>query len=365
MRRTEVRSRQTLEPERKANWLDRQVQSNLLIAVLISASFALVVLFRSETFDNDFLNYEAVYIGYLDFGFEIGFDYLLYIGRELGVPISAWLAIISFPGLLIKFTMAARKDGAELAVFTLLFVSSFFLLHELNQARFALAVAFAAVAAWLRKKHAMLAIMVILCGSLFHYGVLILLPALMGLAFAVAFFAILAVVQYFIQMSGIGVDFLLSFLPAFLSDSARVRGYSIEAITTRGTVIFASLSMLFYLFQITVAYFFQKIYIKEDEMDSLFIVARRTSFFAIPVFIIFVMSPVLANRFAEAHRFFLLYYLSAVLAKVLKGRGIDPLLAALFLLVVVLGNLYVYGSSVLPLHQALEQVGLTRPITSK
>lgn len=345
--------------------LDASVPLRVLIALLLSIIFTLIILLRSENFDNDFLNYEAVYSGYVKSDFEFGFNYLLDIGRTFSIPITAWLAILAFPGLMIKFAFSARSDGMALAVFTLLFSSSFFLLHELNQARFALAVSFAILAAWLREKHAALAVIVLLLGVPFHYGVLLLLPALMGVVPAISFFAAFAAFQYLVQSTRVGAELLLSVLPAFLSESDRVRGYTVETVSIRSSDFVATISLVFLLFQLGVARIFEKMHFMKDDADSLLIVARRTSIMAIPIFIAFFSSPVLSNRLAEAHRFFLLFYLSPVISRALKGKGADPVIAGLFLVVIIVGNLYVYGNSVLPLYAILDQIGLGRPLTAR
>lgn len=334
----------------------------ILFAIALAILFSLVVLFRSPTFDNDYLNYEAVYQGYIESDFEVGFQFLLDIGSAAGIPLTAWLAVIALPGLLVKFLLAGRTDGVALGIFTILFASSFFLLHELNQSRFAFAVSFALLAASMRRERPLLAVIILLFGALFHYSVLLLLPAVLGLFATVVFFSCLAGFQFVIQSTGATADFILSLMPAFLSESDRVRGYTVETVALRSSGIVVTLSIFFLAFQLIVARIFEKLYLGPEDYDSLLIVARRASIVAIPVFVVFISSPVMANRLAEAHRFFLLFYLSLVIARAVKGKGVDPILALLFLVIVVIGNLYIYGGSVLPLYRLLDQIGLGREV---
>jgi hypothetical protein len=336
------------------------VPVRILFAVVLAILFALVVLFRSSTFDNDYRNYEAVYQGYIESDFEIGFQVLMNIGALVGLPLTAMLSLIALPGLLVKFLLAGRTDGVALCVFTLLFASSFFLLHELNQSRFALAVSFALIAAWIRQERPVWAVIILLFGGLFHYGVLLLLPALLGTFATIIFFACFAGFQFMIQSTGTTADFIVGLMPAFLSESDRVRGYTVEAVALRNSGIVVTLSIVFLAVQLIVARILEKSYLEPSDYDSLLIFSRRASIVAIPVFIAFISSPVLANRLAEAHRFFLLFYLSLVIGRAIKGRGLDPIFAVLFLLVAITCNLYIYGNSVLPLYGFLQQIGLGR-----
>lgn len=334
----------------------------ILFSILLAIMFALVVLFRSPTFDNDYLNYEAVYQGYLESDFEIGFQFLMGIGAAVGLPLTAMLSLIALPGLVIKFVLAGRTDGVALSVFTLLFASSFFLLHELNQSRLAFAISFALLAAWMRQERPVWAVIILLFGGLFHYSVLLLLPALLGTFATVIFFGCFGGFQLMVQSTGITADFILDLMPGFLSGSDRVRGYTVETLALRNTVVVVTLSIFFLAFQLIVARIFEKTYLEPSDYDSLLIVSRRASIVSIPIFIIFISSPVLANRLAEAHRFFLPFYLSLVIGRALKGKGVDPIFAVLFLIIVLIGNLYIYGGSVVPLYKFLEQIGLGRNI---
>ena len=338
------------------------VPLRVLFSIVMSIIFALLVLFRSPTFDNDYLNYEAVYQGYLESDFEVGFQLLMDIGAIAGVPLTALLSLIALPGLLVKFLLAGRSDGVALSVFAVLFASSFFLLHELNQSRFAFAVSFVLIAASIRQERPILAVFTLLLGSFFHYSVLLLLPAVIGTFATVAFFACVGGFQYLVQSTGTTADFILSLLPAFLSESDRVRGYTVETVALRSTGIVVTMSIVFLAFQLLVAWIFERIYLAPKDYDSLLIVSRRASITAIPVFIAFISSPVLANRLAEGHRFFLLFYLSIVIAKVIRGKSGDAILAVLFLMIVIVGNLYIYGASILPLYRVLEQIGLGRDV---
>lgn len=339
-----------------------QIPVRILFAVILAILSALMILFRSTTFDNDYVGYEAVYQGYLESDFEVGFQFLMDIGAGLGLPLTALLSLIAFPGLVIKFVLAGRTDGVALTVFTLLFASSFFLLHELNQARFAFAVSFAVLAAWMRQERPVWAVIILLTGGLFHYGVLLLLPALLGMLSTILFFAFFGGLQFLIQSTSTTADFLVGLMPAFLSESDRVRGYTVEAVALRNSGVVVTSSILFLAFQLIVARGFEKSYLEPGDYDSLLTVSRRASIVAIPIFLAFASSPVLANRLAEAHRFFLLFYLSLVIARAIKGRGLDPILAVFFLVIVIIGNLYVYGGSVLPLFRLLDQIGLGRDI---
>ncbi|MFN6005910.1 MAG: EpsG family protein [Paracoccaceae bacterium] len=341
---------------------DADIPLRILFAIVLAIVFALVILFRSPTFDNDYLNYEAVYQGYLESDFEVGFQFLMDVGAVADLPLTALLSVIALPGLLIKFLLAGRVDGVALSVFTILFASSFFLLHELNQSRFAFAVSFALLAAWMRQKRPILAMSMLLFGALFHYSVLLLLPAILGTLATIVFFTCLGIFQFMVQSTGATADFLLSLMPSFLSESDRVRGYTVETVALRNSGLVVTLSIVFLAFQLIVARMFERIYLGPEDYDSLLIVSRRAAIVAIPVFITFISSPVMANRLAEAHRFFLLFYLSIVIAKAIKGKGIDPILAIIFLVIVIVGNLYIYGGSVLPLYEIIKQIGLGRNV---
>jgi len=73
--------------------------------------------------------------------FELGAALLFAFGRGIGLPFQGFIYLISLVALSIKLHVARKLLGNASAAFICTYITSFFLLHELIQARVALALA--------------------------------------------------------------------------------------------------------------------------------------------------------------------------------------------------------------------------------
>lgn len=137
------------DPENSMSYKRLQRRSvGLLLAMLLSFFFALITFIRGVNFDHDFENYSDLLDG-LKLGGSVCFNYpsveplfscLLYVLSPL--EIHGALFFITWAALWLKFYVAARFGLSVILLFVPLYVTSFFMVHELNQTRLALSLSF-------------------------------------------------------------------------------------------------------------------------------------------------------------------------------------------------------------------------------
>lgn len=229
---------------------------NFSFLALVSA-LVLFAGFKPSGFDRDYYNYYNYFIeGDIDwFRFEPFFNVIVILVNYLGLPFYIFLTIISLISIYIKYKFIRALSSS--ALFSLLvYISFFYILHDLTQIRVALALSFILISVYffLDKKHK-ISLFFMFAGVLFHYSVLIFVILFIFNSYnkKIFWYALPAIGFFLGYASPVIASFLIGYLPELISWRLRVYLESEEHISNPINIFnyHASFSLLIYYFVLT------------------------------------------------------------------------------------------------------------------
>lgn len=345
-------------------------------ATLIALSLALIlsttIFFRSPNFDQDYLQYLQIFDDVVDAHdsitpgiIEPSFEIIINLASLLYFEVGALLLVAGAISLCIKFYVASRYGNTALTIFFILYASSYFLIHELNQTRVAIATALIYASLLFNEKSRFINIITPIASATFHYSSLLLTPFLLirrGVYIiysAIFIIAITFALRYFNDVDAIG-----SFLPDSLWNSDRIRGYVTELILGgEARLNLLNTGNIFCLANLLLLRLLNELFSLDIYRNRIFIINERMIISSMFFYYILSDAPVLATRIAELLRI-LLPLTSAIIFSKLITINKNGLIASITsIYIIIFGNIMLYGVAVKPLDQLiLQPLGLSRSL---
>lgn len=362
-----------LEPawqHRLAAWVHRPVVAKMMMAVGMAFFVACLVGLRGRDFDRDFEVYQIFFdelrsypAGCLRYpNYEPIFSCLFYGLSPLGMV--GALFVIVWLALSVKFYVVLDLDVGAFALFIPIYVTSFFLIHELNQTRLAIALA---PMYWVYRSRVLgrpvglSDMLCIILATLMHYSVSVLGLLLLISPTGIMFYLVLgglALVVYGLYETGV-----LMTLVELVGDD-RIRGYFLELMgnDSGGGLNFLNAGTVAYMFLMLLvgsAIMLMRKNLRYPAVYSNFMYLMVVSFV---MYFVLVDVPVVANRMVELMRAFSPFVVAMMIADASRQRG-GLFLGVMIACAAFLGiSFLLYGPAVLPVHQMLAWLGLVRDI---
>lgn len=347
--------------------------SRLVISVAFAFVIAMFSFLRGPAFDHDYQTYAALYAEVIKKGalffsgsVEPGFYFLMWCFGELGVSIDLVLFYIAFICLAIKLYTALRFGYLVFFVYIPLYVTSFFLIHELNQTRIAISTALFYLMAhnlyyFFEVKRIKFRILYI--APLFQYSSAILFLVLVKnkISSLVLWLAVALCLIYLILNNSNYADLILTYL---LSGDERVGGYAYEIINGGGNSLrILSGGNIVYIFYAIMIRLMLVLFIPEKKNNRLI---RLNEFFiglSVVLFVVFINAPVVATRFSELLRIFTPLVMAIIISDLFRKGGIPAVIGGALYVMSIFLNLILYGPAISPINQyLLFPFGLSRVI---
>lgn len=330
-----------------------------LIAILMAIGLSFISLLRSENFDNDFHQYAFIFENFTTSNlFEPGFNFILAISKIIGANISLVLFISALFSLLIKFTFISKLGASSVAIFFLLYASSFFLLHELNQTRLALSIAFIFPALINRSISLHLKIFLSILAFSFHYSIILLLPFIFikNESKILIAFIIICIIYEFFKIT-LSTELIYSIPNKLIINTEKIKLYLNEIVNpTTESINFINFGNLITIFSITSIWVLRK-FNKDDNYNYLMVM----SYMSIISYYFFRENQVLATRISEIYRISLPLIIALSFSKFKKS--LTNIISMVFLLsLMLLTNIFMYGPSIKPLKEIISLFGINREI---
>lgn len=339
------------------------------VAGLVSFFVAAISFFRGSDFDYDYENYELFFrevqntgaVCYKGQSFEPLFSCIFYVLNPLGVDVVLFLVV--WAALAVKFYVVLRLDVRAFVLFLPLYLTGYFLIHELNQTRLAVALAPIYLIYFDKMTGAPMAprhFLLLMAAFFLHYssillGLFILLSPI-GVGFYILTTAFL-IFGYYLLESGILFELL-----GLLGDE-RIHGYVKELTSDSGAGInFFNVGNLLYVYIFLLTsciYVFSRGVCRYKKIYANYIYLSIIGFL---FYYVFKEVPVIATRMAELMRAFSPLVAAMMIRDVSRGGPRDAVFVIVSVGVFVLGSFFMFGPSVKPIGELLVWLGLSRDI---
>lgn len=335
------------------------VTKTSIIFIPISICLSLISLFRSENFDRDFSQYQFLF-GELDTAAlsEPGFNLLLAIGKDLDLSITFILFLCTLISILIKFKSIAKFGSTTCSIFLLLYASSFFLLHELNQTRLALSIAFIFPALINRDISSPLKILLSIIAFSFHYSIIVVIPFIFIKNENKIFlpFLLFCVIYEFFRFY-ISTDLVNSIPDQFIINLEKIKLYLHEIAMPSAEIINftnpGSIATIIFIGYIGIFRYINQ----HREYNYL----MTMSYMSIVSYYILRENPVIATRISELYRT-ALPLIIAISFSATKKSPTNLILKIIFLPLIFIINVVLYGPSIKPINEVISFFGINREI---
>ncbi|WP_049048047.1 EpsG family protein [Aeromonas hydrophila] len=290
--------------------------------------------------DPDYLNYYDIYVSsrYGDFStvnVEPFYFYFNKVFSSAGIPFVFIMLMMAIPAVLLKMYVVCRhSDSALLPI--ILYILTIYISFDLIAIRQGLAIAFVMLATslWFHKK--LLAVMLVLVASLFHFSALIVLPVFYGMSsrWHKEIINISLLIVFFVSIFGININIFemvkqIPFMPSFII-------YKLEIYASYHQEGTNSLKQFFIC---TVAFWLYRV-----ESKNTFV--KAVCFLYVIGFLIsIVLSSIGDISFRIKWYFFwgeifFIPYVLVILIRRIENRNAIPLLIALFWIAMIVMYLY-------------------------
>lgn len=351
------------------------VKNNMIVIIIsIAFFFSLLVFLRGKDFDHDYQTYLDLYtaINTQDFqltlgSIEPGYYFLMWIFKSIGLSFDSLFFSITFLCLIFKYYSVSKFDYTTLFVYIILYGSSFFLLHELNQTRIAITTTFFYLIAYKLYKYdpkEKIGISFLLFAPLFHFSSIILFISIVKnkISTILIWLSLTIFLVYFLLAKF--NFFEITYLFSFILDSDRTKGYLFEVLDfeNNSLKIFNGANIV-YLFYIISARLISNIYQFEKNNNRLIAINELMVIISVIVFIVFKNSPVVATRLAELLRIFTPLVLAILISKLMTKGFIAAVVGFSYFVIIISINLILYGPTIHPINKhLLSPFGLSRYI---